>query len=47
MELWNKEIKELLSIENEIDFHEFSIDLLEGYSMTPGEIMTISYMIED
>ncbi|MSS42476.1 hypothetical protein FYJ27_01820 [Anaerosalibacter bizertensis] len=46
-ENWEKDIKELLSIENEIDIHKFKIDELEGYSMTPAEIMSIEYMIEE
>ena len=44
---WNRDIKELLSIENEVDIHKFSIDVLEGYSMTPAELMIIDYMIEE
>lgn len=44
---WNRDIKELLSIENEVDIHKFSIDALEGYSMTPAELMIIDYMIEE
>lgn len=44
---WNRDIKELLSIENEVDIYKFSIDALEGYSMTPAELMIIDYMIEE
>ena len=44
---WNRDIKELLSIENEVDIHKFSIDVLEGYSMAPAELMIIDYMIEE
>lgn len=44
---WNINMKELLSIENEIVIHQFSIDALEGYIMTPAELMLIDYMIEE
>ena len=47
IEDWSRDIKELLSIENEVDIHKFSIDVLEGYSMTPAELMIIDYMIEE
>lgn len=43
----NKEFKELLAIENEIDMHKFSLDALDGYSMTPAELILIEYMIEE
>lgn len=45
-ELWEKDIKELLSVENEIDIHKFNISELEGYSMKPSELVLIEYMIE-
>lgn len=44
---WDKEIKELLAIENDIKIHTFSIDVLEGYNMSPAELMLIEYMIEE
>ena len=44
---WNKDIKELLAIENDIDIHQFSVEELNGYSMTPAELMLIDYMIEE
>lgn len=44
---WDKDINELLSIENEVDIHKFNISTLEGYSMTPAELMLIDYMIEE
>lgn len=47
LEEWNKDIKELLAIENEVDIHKFSINALEGYSMTPAELRVIDYMIEE
>jgi hypothetical protein len=46
-EKWNKDIADLLDIENEIDIHKFKLDVIEGYSMTPAEIMLIEYMIEE
>ena len=44
---WNKDIQELLAIENEIDIHTFSIEALNGYSMSPSDLMLIDYMIEE
>lgn len=44
---WDKDIKELLEIENEVEIHIFNIMLLDGYSMTPSELMLIDYMIEE
>ena len=44
---WERDIRELLSIENDIDIHRFSINVLEGYNMRPAELMIIEYMIED
>lgn len=44
---WNKDIKELLAIENDIAIHKFPISALEGYDMTPAELMLIDYMIEE
>lgn len=43
---WEKDINDLLEIENEIDIHKFSIDLLGEYSMSPIELTSIDYMIE-
>jgi hypothetical protein len=43
---WNKDIRDLLTIENDIDIHKFSLDALEGYNMSPGELRTIDYMLE-
>lgn len=42
---WNKDIKELLSIENEVDIHQFSIDALHEYSISASDLMIIDYMI--
>ena len=49
LEVWNKEINELLDIEVEIDIHKFNVDdlIYSNCEMTPGEIMLIDYMIED
>ena len=44
---WNKSIRELLDIENEVDIHKFSIKELEGFSMSPLELRVIDYMIEE
>lgn len=46
-EQWEKDIKELLDIENEIDIHKFNLAELEGHSMKPSELMLIDYMIEE
>lgn len=46
-EQWDKDIKELLEIENEIDIHKFNINILDGYNMTANELMLIDYMIEE
>ncbi|MGB4155862.1 MAG: hypothetical protein WBI88_09450 [Caldicoprobacterales bacterium] len=37
----------LLAIENDIKIHKFPIDVLEGYNMSPAELMVIEYMIEE
>ena len=42
---WNKDIQELLAIENEIDIHKFSVEALNGYNMSAAELMLIGYMI--
>ena len=44
---WSKDIRELLDIENDIDIYKFKIDELNGYYMTPTELMLIEYMIEE
>jgi DNA repair ATPase RecN len=46
-EKWEKDIRELLEIENEIDIHKFKINELEGYSISPSELMVIDYMIQE
>ena len=49
LEDWNKDIKELQEIENDIEIHKFNISSLENgnYEMSAGEIMLIDYMIEE
>ena len=44
---WNKDIRELDEIENDIDIHTFSINALEGFNITPRDIKAIQYMIEE
>jgi len=46
---WNRDIKDLLDIENEIDIHKFQIDELVNSNcvMSPMELMLIDYMIEE
>ncbi|MBU3195637.1 DUF1617 family protein [Clostridium algidicarnis] len=46
---WNRDIKELLAIENEVDIHKFNINELvnSNCNMTPAELMLIDYMIEE
>lgn len=43
---WEKGIKELQNIELEIDIHKFKLEELNGYNMTPSELIAIDYMIE-
>ncbi|WP_238886408.1 hypothetical protein [Clostridium sp. YIM B02551] len=48
IELWNKDINELLAIENEIEIHQFNFSLLDGYNnLSPAELIAIDYMIEE
>ena len=49
LEDWNKDIKELQEIENDIEIHKFNISSLENgnYEMSAGEFMLIDYMIEE
>lgn len=46
-ENWNKEFKELLEIENEIDIHKINEEDLfkcDNANITPGELMLVDYM---
>ncbi|MGU8655284.1 hypothetical protein ACV3RG_16405 [Clostridium perfringens] len=47
LEDFNKEINELQEIEVEMDIHKFNIELLNGYEMSPGELICIDFMIEE
>lgn len=44
---WDKDIKDLLAIESDIDIRRFKLSQLDGYNLTPGELMAIDYMIEE
>lgn len=46
---WNKDITELLSIENEIDIHMIQLDdlLNSNYNISPAELSVIDFMIND
>lgn len=44
---WNKDINELLSIENEVAIHKFPLSALNGYDLSAAEIMVIEYMLEE
>lgn len=44
---WGKDIRELLEIEIEIEIHKFKLEALEGYDISPAEIMLIEYMVEE
>lgn len=49
LEDWNNNIKELYSIENEIDIHQISINELisSKCNITPSEMIAIGYMFEE
>ena len=49
VEEWNKDIEDLLAIENEVEIHKFSIAEFNGkdYEISPAELTTIDYMIEE
>ncbi len=49
MEDWNRDIEELLSIENEIDIHMIQLDdlLNSDYNISPAELAAIEFMIND
>ncbi|ABG83882.1 DUF1617 family protein [Clostridium perfringens] len=47
LEYFNKEINELQEIEVEMNIHKFNIELLNGYEMSPGDLMCIDFMIEE
>ena len=49
IEDWNRDIKELLSIENEVDIHMIQLDdlLNSNYNISPAELAAIDFMIND
>mgnify|MGYP000051623031 CR=1 FL=1 len=49
IEDWNRDIAELLSIENEIDIHMIQLDdlLNSNYNISPAELTAIDFMIEE
>lgn len=49
IEDWNRDIKELLSIENEIDIHMINLDdlLNSNYNISPAELAAIEFMVEE
>lgn len=44
---WENDINDLLTIENDIDIHKFSVNELNGFNISPAELQTIDYMIEE
>ncbi|WP_297428872.1 DUF1617 family protein [Clostridium sp.] len=44
---WNKDIKELLDIENEIEIHKFKFEELGNLNISAEELRVIDYMIEE
>lgn len=48
-ENWNREIRELLEIENEVEIHMIKLDDLLNldYSISPAEFSLIDFMIEE
>ena len=49
IEDYNRDIKELLSIENEMDIHMIKLDdlLNSDYNIAPSELSAIDFMIEE
>jgi hypothetical protein len=47
IEAWNKDIKELLDIENEIEIHKFKFEELANIQISAEELRVIDYMIEE
>lgn len=44
---WNKGLADLSNIEVEVDIHEFSIDELANFQMSPQEIDIIEFMLKE
>lgn len=49
MKDWNRDFKELLAIENDVDVHKIKLDdlLNSNCDFTPAELMQMDYMIEE
>ena len=47
VEVWNKELKELFAIENDIDISKFPLKALTGFNISASDIGLIDYMIEE
>lgn len=43
---WNKDILELLNFETDVEIEKIDIKELDGVEISPGELMTIDYMIK-
>lgn len=46
-EEWNKDMTELMDIENDIEIHKFKFEELSNIQISPAEIQAIDYMIEE
>lgn len=44
---WDKDIKELLDIENDVDIRKFKLDELNGFNISAAELQAIDSMIEE
>lgn len=44
---WDKDLKELLDIENEIEIRKFKFDEIANIQISPAELQAIDYMIEE
>ena len=47
MEDWNRDVQELLSISVELDVFTFSVDLLDGFNISPAEMGVLARMVDD
>ncbi|WP_111930366.1 hypothetical protein [Clostridium tertium] len=46
-ENWNKDLREILEIETEVDIHLIDLEKVDAdIKITPGEIMLVDYMFE-
>lgn len=48
VEAWNKDIEELLAIENEVDIHLIDLSVFDNCNaeIAPGELMNVEYMFK-